>query len=180
MMLSAAKNGDEPDTKMMTSETAITKPSEYGTNVTYQGKTVSVPRTVQDSCSDLQKFWQALFDQQGMKLEVVAAKTNQVALDIDRPALPHLNFILDENDFVNRHVTQVESWRSKSNDWHVLVTFDRELTAMERLQLALSINGVDERHAFYSFRRETHGQKNPWLLFKPLNGSTEIKPSSEY
>lgn len=85
-----------------------------------------------------------------------------------------LNYLNSEYIFES-----VEMWASKSGRTHVLITYEKDIPAIERC-LYQSLLGSDPIREMLNLRRIQHNVKNPIALFKPKASSKKKNILPDY
>lgn len=101
--------------------------------------------------------------------EIIESSPHKLLLDLDsEEAYKQLDERLNLLNKVTRYsFRKTEEWRSKSNNWHVVLEEEMEFTIQERIMFELML-GSDPKRAIFSFTRSfDHHPNQCSLLFKP-------------
>lgn len=116
---------------------------------------------------------EAIEEAKAQGFEVVESSPHTLLLDLDSDeAHDQLESRLGLLNKLHYHgFTLLEEWRSKSNNWHVVINVKARLNTQTRILFELML-GSDPKRAMFSLARlyETHPNKCS-LLFKPVKKS---------
>lgn len=103
--------------------------------------------------------------------DIIEADDFHLQLDLDdKTSLDHY----ERQDLAKLGISGVEEdrWRSKSGNWHVLISLDKRTPLDQRFGLQ-AILGSDPKREAVSLVRYLNGDSQPQVLFKPKKAKKE-------